>query len=421
MGEAGFMSASTEARLRESHPEWRRADGACPACVQEALLEVLLEHGEAALHDGVQRSWPLDAEAVFGALPTPLRLHADPRFTGRGVTVAIVDAAFYPHPDLTKPRNRIRAWIDASQEPVRVTRYGRNDKPRWPGWDACAPSQWHGVMTTAVAAGNGHLSHGLYRGLAPAADLVLVQVAGRDGRIGNPAILRALDWLRWHGDELGIRIVSLSLGGDAVPSAAHNPVDRAVGALVDKGVVVVVAAGNDGHRHLVPPGTAPDALTVGGLDDRNTIDHDARALWHSNYGASAGGHAKPEVVAPSLWVVAPMLPDTDVAREAARLFAARAAGDPGGEARLSELKLVTPHYQHVEGTSFAAPVVAGIAACILEACPSLRPGEIRDAIVSTAEVVSGADRERQGAGAVNAGKAVACALAGEERVPSAFG
>lgn len=343
--------------------------------------------------------------------------NADPRFTGRGVTLAVIDAGFHPHPDLVAPRNRIRAWVDATREPVRVLRYGPVEHPRWPGWNQGAASQWHGLMTSTVAAGNGHLSHGLYRGLAPEAELVLIQVAGPDGRIGNPAIVRALDWLRWHGDALGVRIASLSLGGDEVP-LAHNPVDRAVAALVEKGVVVFVAAGNDGHRRLVPPATAPDALTVGGLDDKSVFDHEARALWHGNYGASAAGVPKPEVVAPSLWVVAPLLPETPVAREAASLFAMRAAGETGGEARLSELKLVTPHYQHVEGTSFAAPVVAGIAACLLEADPSLRPRDVREALVATAEVVPGADPERQGAGAVNAGKAVAWCRS-NARVPEA--
>jgi hypothetical protein len=37
--------------------------------------------------------------AAFGAIPTPLRLHADPRLTGRGSVIALIDRGFYPHPD----------------------------------------------------------------------------------------------------------------------------------------------------------------------------------------------------------------------------------------------------------------------------------------------------------------------------------
>ena len=92
-------------------------------------------------------------------------------------------------------------------------------------------------MTSAAAAGNGRRSHGLFRGLAPAADVVLVQVAGPDGRIGNAAIARALDWLRWEGPDLGLRVVNLSLGGDAVSPLAGNPVDQAVASLVERGLI----------------------------------------------------------------------------------------------------------------------------------------------------------------------------------------
>lgn len=90
------------------YPFWEKPGGACPACVQHHLLVTLLREGDDALHTAVQARWPLDAEAAFGALPTPLRLHADPRYVGRGVTITFVDSAFYPHPDLTAPRNRIR-------------------------------------------------------------------------------------------------------------------------------------------------------------------------------------------------------------------------------------------------------------------------------------------------------------------------
>src|SRR6059058_163002 len=43
-------------------------------------------------------------------LSTPLRMDADELFTGRGITIAFLDSGFYPHPDLTKPRNRILAY-----------------------------------------------------------------------------------------------------------------------------------------------------------------------------------------------------------------------------------------------------------------------------------------------------------------------
>jgi len=411
LAEASWIPTDVEIRVAAEHPGWRRADGACPACVQQALLTILLEKGDAALHHTLQAVWPLDVEAAFGALPTPLRLHADPRFQGQGATIALVDAGFYPHPDLVAPRNRIRAVVDASREPVEVWHFDASQEPRWPGWEAARPGQWHGLMTSTAAAGNGWLSHGLYRGLASEAAVVLVQVAGPNGRIGNEAIARALDWLSAHGPKLGVRVVNLSLGGDAVTPLVGNAVDNAVASLVAQGITVVAAAGNEGRRHLVPPATAPTALTVGGLDDKNTFDHREVALWRSNYGETEGNVPKPELVAPSLWVVAPVLPGTEVAAEARALFIRRAAGDPSVEERIRQTKLVTPYYQHVEGTSFAAPLVASVVACMLEANPDLTPRRVRELLLNAAQPVPGAPPERQGAGALDAGRAVTLALA----------
>lgn len=411
LGEASWLAPEALARLAATNPGWRRVDGACPACVQAALLQLLLEHGEDALHRGVQAVWPIDAEAAFGALPTPLRLHADPRFAGRRVTIALVDAGFYPHPDLVEPHNRVRAVVDAGMEPAQVLRFAPGERPRWPGWDAGAAQQWHGLMTSAVAAGNGRLSHGLYSGLAPEAELVLVQAREPNGRISNASITRALRWLIAHGPALGVRVVSLSVSGDPVEPLAGNPVDAAVEALLHMGVLVVAAAGNAGERRLIPPATAPGALTVGGLDDMNTLDHAARALWHSNYGAPLDGWFKPELVAPSIWVAAPLLPGTPEAATAAVLLAGRARGDRSVESELAARRLISPHYQHVDGTSFAAPIVASLAACMLEAAPTLTPRRLRELLIAAAEPVTGAPAERQGAGAIHAGRAVALALA----------
>jgi serine protease AprX len=184
---------------------------------------------------------------------------------------------------------------------------------------------------------------------------------------------------------------------------------------VRKGITVVAAVGNEGERRLLPPATAPDALTIGGLDDRNNFLPDEVEVWHSNYGESVAGLAKPELVAPSIWVVAPVLPGSEVAAEARKLFAQRHLRDVELEERIAELKFVTPHYQHVEGTSFAAPLVASFVACMLEANPALTPDRIRTILIDTAQPVERADRERQGAGAL-----VPClALAAVLREPGA--
>jgi serine protease AprX len=332
----------------------------------------------------------------------------------------LVDSGFYPHSDLVQPTNRIRVWADATGERLSVHRFTRDQAPRWPDWDGAHDWQWHGTMTSTVAAGNGFLSHGLYSALAHSAELVLIQVRNSRGDISNASILRALTWIRDHAAEFGIGIVSLSVSGDPVSPLAGNPVDEAVGALVEAGISVVAAAGNDGQRRLVPPATAPFALTVGGIDDHNLFSHEEMALWHSNYGRGSNQVAKPDLVAPSIWVAAPVLPNTPVSMEAEHLFARRRQNDPSAVGRIQELKLITPHYQHVEGTSFAAPIVASSIACMLEANPTLTPLLIRDLLQETAHPVPGAERERQGAGSVHPGQAVARALS-ERHGPAARG
>src|SRR5688572_23931826 len=142
-------------------------------------------------------------------VPSRDLLGLPPDATGRGMTVAIVDAGFYPHTDLILPVNRIRAWADASFDPVRHGTFEPGESPRWPGWDAMAPAQWHGLMTSAVVAGNGWMSHGLFAGPACGADLVLVQVRQPDGRIGNATLARALRWLAARARDLRLRVVSL--------------------------------------------------------------------------------------------------------------------------------------------------------------------------------------------------------------------
>src|SRR5437870_6191491 len=86
-------------------------------------------------------------EQTSYVLPTPLRMEADERFTGRGVTIAFLDSGFYAHPDLPQPGNRILAYqsifaADGDQTSLETTDV----------------ASWHAMMTSVVAAGNGYLS-----------------------------------------------------------------------------------------------------------------------------------------------------------------------------------------------------------------------------------------------------------------------
>ncbi len=313
-------------------------------------------------------------------------------------------------------------------------------------------------MTSVAAAGNGHLSNGAYRGLASDARVVLVKVSD-NGRITESNIERGLRWVTENKELYNIRIVSISLGGDQDVSYLTNAVDQAAEDAVKAGLVVVVAAGNSGctddHR-TVPPANAPSVITVGGYHDNNQLEG-TLDLFCSSYGATADGIIKPEIIAPAMWVAAPILPNTDAYDRAEALsqldsapdylldHTARTSGEskendlwkraglsyplramPVGtiraeiESLLREHKIVATHYQHVDGTSFAAPVAASVVAQMLEANPSLGPAAVKHLLVSTADRIPGAPAMRQGFGVLNAKRAVEAAEREQHERETAF-
>lgn len=362
-------------------------------------------------------------------LPTWLRLGADERFTGRGVTVAFLDSGFYPHPDLTKPESRILAY--------------HNIVPKGTGTlESVDTASWHGMMTSVVAAGNGALSGGFFRGIAPDSKVVCVKVS-KGGRVSERNIMRGLKWVMEHREEYGIRVVNISAGGDADQSYLHNPLSQLVERAVQEGLVVVCAVGNAGHEQghpVLPPASAPSSIAVGGLDDRNSLDPARRGMYRSSYGPTFDGLQKPEVIAPGIWVPAPILPHTPTAAEA-ELYAKldRATDDELrplmqqhkgvdrdiDEARdmpayllrhlisvkLHENDVISEHYKFVDGTSFAAPIVSSIVACLLEANPRLSPQQVKRILIGTAERLPDIEIDRQGWGVVNPRRAVEVALA----------
>jgi serine protease AprX len=406
--------------IRANAPDTNFVEAACPRCVK------LFERAK----DQIVRDAAMQKDGSH-VLSTPLRLDADFSFTGKGVCIAFLDSGFYPHVDLTSPHNRIVAYHSLLAPNGDIASLFQPDV-----------ASWHGMMTSVVAAGNGALSAGFYRSIAPDANLVLVKVS-RSGRISERDIKRGLDWVMEYRDEFNIRIINISAGGDANESYLHNKLSRAVERAVRKGVIVVCAAGNAGHEPghpVLPPASAPAAIAVGGLDDQNSLDRARRGMYRSSYGPTVDGLQKPEVIAPGIWVPAPILPHTPTAAEAelyAKLDQApndelRSIIDANHEIdrdlydardlpipllrylitiKLHEGDVISEHYKFVDGTSFAAPVVSSIAACMLEANPHLEPYQVKRILIETAERLPGVEIDRQGWGVVSPRRAVELALA----------
>jgi serine protease AprX len=369
-------------------------------------------------------------EQTDHVLPTPLRLDADDRFTGRGVTIAFLDSGFYAHDDLIQPANRIVAYksiFDAEDDRTSL--------------ETTDVASWHGMMTSVVAAGNGYLSGGFYRGIAPEAKVALVKV-GRSGHIPDEHIALGLEWVLANKEKYEIRIVNISAGGDFEQSYLESPLCRLVERATRAGLLVVCAVGNAGGapgHPVLPPANSPAAIAVGGLDDQNSLDRARRGMYRSSYGPTIDGLQKPEIIAPGIWVAAPILPATPTADEAQLCSELNAAADADlraiieshagvdrdfDEARslpapllrqlitikLREGNVISQHYKYVDGTSFASPIVASIAACMLEANPALTPMEVKRILIDTAERVPDVAVERQGWGVVAPRKAVEQAL-----------
>jgi serine protease AprX len=370
------------------------------------------------------------SEVIEQALPVPVRMDADERYTGRGVTIAFLDSGFYAHKDLTEPVNRIVAYHNIFE-----TKDGMS------ALETADVASWHGMMTSVVAAGNGHLSDGFYRSIASEAKVVLVKI-GKTGRIPESNIETGLRWVFENKDKYKISIVNISAGGDFEQSYLTNSLCQLVEEVVNAGVTVVCAVGNAGlapGHPVLPPASAPSSIAVGGLDDQNSLDRARRGMYRSSYGPTIDGLQKPEVIAPGIWVAGPILPHTPTADEAKLYAELDAANDEDLRSiilanetvdkdiyaardlsvsllrqlitiKLREGNVINQHYKFVDGTSFAAPIVSSIVACMLEANPRLAPQQVKRILIETAERVDGIEVDRQGWGVVVPRKAVGAAL-----------
>ena len=140
----------------------------------------------------------------------------------------------------------------------------------------------HGTHVASLAAGNGRVASGSYIGVAPNASIINLRVLDSEGRGTVSSVLQALDWLLSNHRTYNIRVVNMSLGMPAIDSYRVDPVCVAVRKLVDAGIVVVAAAGNNGkdaegrkvYGQIHSPGIEPAAITVGAT---NTYGTDSRS------------------------------------------------------------------------------------------------------------------------------------------------
>jgi len=420
-----FHSSSEEAiveKIKLHNPGWTDNDGICSRCLDYFNTEILLEQ---KMLPEIGPYFPVKSADDFVILPTALRVNANPKYSGKGVTICFIDSGFYLHPDLVKNRNRIKKMVDIAK-PKTSQQYFT--KPH--------DESWHGTMTSVVCAGDGYLSNGLYKGIASDASLVLLKVMNEEGKITTANITKALQWVKNNHSKYDIRLINMSLGDDAPGMWKNSEVDLLAEELIAMGIIIVAAVGNDDMASIKPPANAPNVIAVGGWDDNNSLDGNGKKLYHSSFGKTDDELYKPELISNAIWIAAPILPGTPAQETAEALYGLLSTNDNNLKEgikissaitginienideediafwrqkivdRIQQCKCISPHYMHVDGTSFAAPIVTAVIAQLLEINPALTPAQVRTILFSTAKRLPGLPAERQGYGVIHPGKAI---------------
>ena len=298
--------------------------------------------------------------------------------SGRGVTVAVLDTGLDSlHADLA---GRVVQNVKLAGFP------GVSAGFTYPlSFENVPNTDWlhgHGTFVGGVIAGNGLRSGGKYTGVAPGARLLGLSA----GDLNLFYVLEGFDYILAHGTALGVRVVNCSFSAATVYDA-NDPVNLATKLLTERGVSVVISAGNNGPglQTLNPYAQAPWVIAVGATDSRGRLaDFSAR-------GAFGSPTERPALVAPGVSVVS--------LRSATAPSLTGVLGAEADTQRLTPAEL--PYYTSASGTSFSAPQVAGAIALLLEANPLLTPAQVRALLQRTATPLPPAFAHESGAGMLN--------------------
>jgi serine protease AprX len=262
--------------------------------------------------------------------------------TGVGVGIAVIDSGVTPSADFGTRLTQVQ--LDGQSGSLDDT-------------------VGHGTMVAGVAAG--YSPDGKFIGIAPGANVYAINI-NRPTGVYTSDVITALKWVFDNAHAYNIRVVNLSLS-ETVPSSYKNsPLDLAVERLWASGVFVAVSAGNLGFGQVdFAPANDPLVFAVGAFDTMGTSGpgDDTLLPWSSN-GKTVDGFAKPDLVAPGRHIAAPL--PTATTFDVLAPLANR----------------VAPGYAAINGTSFAAPQVAGAAAIIFQVHPSYSPDNVKWVLVA---------------------------------------
>jgi len=314
------------------------------------------------------------------------------KVTGKGVTVAVIDTGVAPVAGLDAPGKVVNGPDLSFESQTDGTRY--------------LDGYGHGTHMAAIIAGrDGSVREGnehdatKFVGVAPDARILNVKVGAADGGTDVTQVIAALDWVVQHRNENGmdVRVINLSYGTGSLQSYEVDPLAHAVENAWRHGIVVVVAAGNDGldSGSLTMPAVDPYVLAVGAVDHRGTPDPADDTVADFTNGGSA--ERRPDLLAPGKSVVSLRVPG-------AHADQAHPEGLLTGDTE--------QRYFRGSGTSQAAAVVSGAAALLLQDRPKLTPDQVKHLLMSSATKLEKNPHPAMGAGVLDIKRAM------EANVPS---
>ena len=304
--------------------------------------------------------------------------------TGTGVRVAVIDTGYRPHADLSG--QFVGGYDFIADTATAADGNGRDSDASDPGDSVTAGqcgagtpssgSSWHGTHVAGTIAARTNNATGV-AGVAFNAKVVPIRVLGKCGGYTSD-IADAIIWAA-GGTVTGVpanaypaRVINMSLGG---AGACGTTTQNAINSARSRGAVVVVAAGNDNQNAAnFNPGNCAGVINVA------ATNRSGGRAFYSNYGTSI------DVAAPG--------GDTSVAGGGILSTLNSGSTGPGSD-----------NYAFYQGTSMAAPHVAGVVALMLAKTPSLTVDQVESTLKSTARAFPGSC-SGCGTGIVDAFKAV---------------
>jgi len=329
------------------------------------------------------------------------------RLDGTGVGVAVIDSGVTAVGDLYW-------WIPSNQTYGSRVVYSQSFVP---GTTDTSDQYGHGTHVAGIIAGAGWFSTGsnfthTFKGIAPNANIINLRVLDQNGAGTDSSVIAAIQTAISLKSTYNIRVINLSLGRQVYESYTLDPLCQAVEAAWNAGIVVVVAAGNqgrndsagtEGYGTIAVPGNDPYAITVGAMKTAGTPTRsDDTIASYSSKGPTAYDYVvKPDIVAPGNQVISTLAPNAPLLGSPTDVFLSEYSNSTttstssGGNTKNNKknstsspytaaLNAISTSYMRLSGTSMATPVVSGAAVLLFQQNPNLTPDQVKARLMKTA-------------------------------------